>query len=55
MITLKNEVGQKLDSIKQDLTIKLDIELSNVKREMAAIRNDIAKGQSSSPANYRHW
>jgi len=55
LITLKNEVGQKLDSIKQDLTIKLDIELSNVKREMAAIRNDIAKGQSSSPANYRHW
>ena len=55
LIALKNEVGQKLDGIKQDLTIKLDIELSNVKREIAAIKNDMPnKGQCSNP-NYRHW
>ena len=55
LIALKNEVGQKLDGIKQDLTIKLDIELSNVKREIGAIKSDMqAKGQSSNP-NYRHW
>ena len=54
LIALKNEVGQKLDAIKQDLTIKLDIELSNVKREIGAIKSDMSKGQSSN-LNYRHW
>ena len=54
LVALKSEVGQKLDGIKQDLTIKLDIELSNIKREIAAIKNDMGKGQSNNP-NYRHW
>ena len=54
LIALKNEVGQKLEGIKQDLTIKLDIELSNVKREIAAIRSDVGKGPSNN-SNYRHW
>ena len=54
LIALKNEVGQKLDGIKQDLTIKLDIEMSNVKREIVAIKSDMGKGPSNNP-NYRHW
>ena len=49
MITIKHDLGQKLDAIKQDLMIKLDIEMSNAKREIAAIRNDIAKNQPANP------
>ena len=54
LVTIKHDLGQKLDAIKQDLMIKLDIEMSNAKREIAAIRNDIAKNQSTS-SSYRHW
>ena len=54
MVSVKHDLGQKLDAVKQDLMIKLDIEMSNAKREIAAIRNDIAKNQPTS-STYRHW
>jgi len=54
IMSVKQDLGQILDSIKQDLMIKLDIEMSNAKREIAAIRNDLAKNQPTSPT-YRHW
>jgi len=40
---IKQDLTLKLNGIKQDLTIKLDVEMSHVKRELAAIRNDLAK------------
>lgn len=40
---IKQDLSQKLDGIKQDLTIKLDVEMSHVRRELLAIRNDLAK------------
>lgn len=40
---IKQDLTQKLNGIKQDLTIKLDVEMNLVKRELAAIRNDLAK------------
>ena len=33
---------------------KLDVELSNIKKELIVIRNDIARTQQVNPA-YRHW
>lgn len=41
--SIKQDLAQKLDGIKQDLMIKVDVEMSFVKRELAAIRNDLAK------------
>ena len=40
---IKQDLGQKLDGIKQHLMIKIDLEMSHVKRELAAIRNDLVK------------
>ena len=40
---IKQDLGQKLDGIKQDLMIKVDVEMSHIKRELAAIRNDLVK------------
>lgn len=40
---IKQDLGHKLDGIKQDLMIKVDVEMSHVRRELAAIRNDLGK------------
>lgn len=40
---IKQDLAHKLDGIKQDLIIKVDVEMSHVKRELAAIRNDVVK------------
>ena len=40
---IKQDLAHKLDGIKQDLMIKVDVEMSHVKRELAAIRNDLGK------------
>ena len=40
---IKQDLAHKLDGIKQDLMIKVDVEMSHVKRELAAIRNDLVK------------
>ena len=54
--TVRQDFARRLDAIKQDLTIKVDLEMSNVKRELATIRNDMTH-MTKSPSNgsYRHW
>lgn len=44
---IKQDLAQKLDGIKQDLMIKVDVEMSFVKRELAAIRNDLIKNHQN--------
>jgi len=55
--TVRQDFGYKLDAIKQDLTIKVDIEMSNIKRELAAIRSEMGNVKKNQPtASYpRHW
>ena len=54
--TVRQDFAHKLDAIKQDLSIKIDIELSNVKRELITIRNDMTHTTKSPPTgSYRHW
>ena len=53
---VRQEFAQKLDAIKQDLTIKVDLEMSTIKRELGAIRNDMIHTTKSPPTtSYRHW
>ena len=49
---IKQDLGQKFDTIKQVLMIKLDSEMSNAKREIAAIRKISKRQQASS---YCQW
>ena len=51
---VKQDLGQKVEMIKQEFIRKLDGELTNIKKELVAIRNDIAWTQQVSPT-YRHW
>lgn len=54
--TVRQDFGYKLDGIKQDLTIKVDIEMSNIKRELAAIRSDMGHVTKNQPTSaYRYW
>lgn len=54
--TVRQDFARRLDAIKQDLTIKVDLEMSNVKRELATIRNDMTHmTKSPSTGSYRHW
>ena len=46
---VKHELGQKVEIIKQEFARKLDTELSNIKKELVAIRNDVAWTQQISP------
>lgn len=52
--TVKQDLGQKVEVIKQEFIRKLDSELSNIKKELIAVRNDIAWTQPLSPT-HRHW
>ena len=53
---VRQEFAHKLDAIKQDLTIKVDLEMSTIKRELSAIRNDMVHTAKSPPTTaYRHW
>lgn len=51
---VKHELGQKVEIIKQEFVRKLDIELTNIKKDLVAIRNDVAHIQQITPT-YHHW
>lgn len=51
---VKQDLGQKVEIIKQEFARKLDVELSNIKKELIVIRNDIARTQQVNAA-YHHW
>ena len=51
---IKHELAQKVEIIKQEFSRKLDMELGNIKKELVAIKNDVAWTQQISPT-HRHW
>ena len=54
LAAVRQEFVHKLEAIKQDLTIKVDLEMSTIKRELGTIKNDMNYNKAKSPPNISH-